>query len=82
MKTVEALPTCLSLGCAVLAYDVVYDRSLFQSLNFTLKESIQIRYLSLVPFSGVLESCLSPSLLFVTKKPKGGRKFLAARATR
>lgn len=46
MKTVEALPTCLSLGCAVLAYDVVYDRSLFQSLNFTLKESIQIRYLS------------------------------------
>ena len=46
MKTVETLPTCLSLGSAVLAYDVVYDRSLFQSLNFTLKESIQIRYLS------------------------------------
>ena len=36
----EYCPTCLSLGCAILAYDVVYDRSLFQSLNFTLKESL------------------------------------------
>lgn len=82
MKIEEALPTCLSLGCAILAYDVVYDRLIsefkfyFKGKHPNLLSELDERNLAschLVVFWSL--AFLSHVCSFVTKTKRGGSSW-------